>query len=249
MDNTTGYADVNGLHMYYEVSGAGPPLLAMSGGTQSLEMFSDDVELLAKSFTVLAPEQMGHGRTADDTDRAFDYHDMAESTYELLVHLGIESALIYGFSDGGILGLDLAINHPERVQRLAVSGTNFHFDGLRPSTREWILGATGDTWPEHLRESYEGLSPDGADHWNDVIERIQQMWLNQPDYSSDALAQITAPTLVIAGDQDAITAEHTVALFRAIPSAQLCIVPNESHGVLPEEAVLTFFNAPDSHEE
>jgi pimeloyl-ACP methyl ester carboxylesterase len=143
MDNTTGYADVNGLHMYYEVTGAGPPLLAMAGGTQSLEMFSDDIELLSKSFTVLAPEQMGHGRTADDTNRPFDYHDMAEATNELLVHLKIESTLIYGFSDGGVLGLDLAIHHPERVQRLAVSGTNFHFDGLRPSTREWMQGPPG----------------------------------------------------------------------------------------------------------
>ena len=88
-DTTAGYADVNGLHMYYEVSGAGPPLLAMSGGTQSLEMFSD-VDVLARSFTVPSPEQMGHGRTADDTDRALDHHDMAESTYELLVHLVIE---------------------------------------------------------------------------------------------------------------------------------------------------------------
>ena len=249
MGHTTGYADVNGLHMYYEVTGAGPPLLAMAGGTQSLEMFSDDVESLARSFTVLAPEQMGHGRTADDTDRAFDYHDMAESTYELLVHLGIDSTLIYGFSDGGILGLDLAIHHPERVQRLAVSGTNFHLDGLGPSLREWIQGATGETWPQHLRESYEGLSPDGPGHWHDVLDRLQQMWANQPDYTFEALAQIRAPTLVISGDHDAITLEHTVAMFRAIPNAQLCIVPNESHGVLPEEAVLTFFNAPDSHEE
>ncbi len=249
MGNTSGYAEVNGLRMYYEVTGAGPPLLAMAGGTMSLEMFSEDVELLSKSFTVLAPEQMGHGRTGDDTDRAFDYHDMAESTYALLVSLGIESTLVYGFSDGGVLGIDLAIHHPERVQKLAMSGANFHVDGLRPSTREWILTATGETWPEDLRESYERLSPDGPDHWNDLIERIQRMWLAQPDYSAEALAQITAPTLVIAGDQDAITPEHTVALFRAIPNAQLCIVPNEGHGVLPEEAVLTFFNASSSDEE
>ncbi len=249
MDHATGYADVNGLSMYYEVTGAGPPLLAMAGGTMSLEMFSEDIELLSKSFTVLAPEQMGHGRTADDTGRAFDYHDMAESTYELLVQLGIESTLVYGFSDGGVVGIDLAIHHPERVQKLAMSGANFQVDGLRPSTRDWIFSATGETWPEHLRESYERLSPDGPQHWNELIERIQQMWLHQPDYSTEALATITAPTLVIAGDQDAITPEHTVSLFRAIPNAQLCIVPNEGHGVLPEETVLTFFTASDSHEE
>jgi pimeloyl-ACP methyl ester carboxylesterase len=242
MDKAIGYADVNGLHMYYEVSGEGPPLLAMSGGTQSLEMFSEDVEVLARSFTVLSPEQMGHGRTADDPDRPFDYHDMAESTYELLVHLGIESTLIYGFSDGGVLGLDLAINHPERVQRLAVSGTNFHVDGLGSSLREWLQKATGETWPEHLRESYERLSPEPG-HWDDVIERIKLMWVSQPAYTTDSLGHIATPTLIVSGDHDVVTLEHTVALFRALPHAQLCVVPNEGHGVLPEEAVVSFLTA------
>jgi pimeloyl-ACP methyl ester carboxylesterase len=109
-------------------------------------------------------------------------------------------------------------------------------------------GATGETWPEELRESYERLSPDGPSHWNDVIERIKRMWLRQPDYATEALGKITAPTLVIAGDQDAITPEHTVALFRAIPNAQLCIVPNEQHGVLPQDTVLNFLTASDPDE-
>ena len=242
MVNTTGYAEVNGLHMYYEVAGEGPPLLALAGGTQSVEMFSDDIGFLSQFFTVLAPEQMGHGRTADDTRRAFDYHDMAETTYELLVHLEIERALVYGFSDGGILGLDLAIHHPERVQRLVVSGSNFQIDGLEPSFREWLQSATGETWPEDLRESYERLSPDGPRHWHEVIKRIKQMWVRQPDYPAEAIAQITAPTLVVSGDHDVVTLEHTVALFRAIPNAQLCVVPNEGHGALPQETVVNFLS-------
>lgn len=165
--------------------------------------------------------------------------------YELLVHLAIHSTLIYGLSDGGILGLDLAIHHPERVQRLAVSGANFHVDGLEPSLREWIQDATGETWPEHLRESYERLSPDGPSHWDDVLNRLKQMWASQPAYSLGALAQITTPTLVISGDHDMVTLEHTVALSRAIPNAQLCVVPNEGHGVFPEQAVVSFLTRSD----
>jgi pimeloyl-ACP methyl ester carboxylesterase len=161
-----------------------------------------------------------------------------------LVHLGVESTLIYGFSDGGILWLDLALNHPERVHRLAVSGTNFHVDGLGSSLRDWIQDATGETWPEHLRESYERLSPE-PDHWSDVIERIKQMWVSQPAYTTDALRRITTPTLVISGDHDVVTLEHTVALFQAIPDAQLCIVPNEGHGVLPLDVVVNFMTAAD----
>jgi pimeloyl-ACP methyl ester carboxylesterase len=248
VERRCGYADVNGLHMYYEVTGAGPPLLAMAGGTMSLEAFSDDIELLSRSFTVLAPEQMGHGRTADDPERPFSYHDMAETTFELLVHLRIENTLVYGFSDGGIVGLDLAMHHPERVHRLAISGTSFHFDGLAPSTREWMLGATGATWPPELRGSYERLSPDGPRHWDDVVERIKLMWLSQPEYATEELGEITLPTLVIAGDHDAVTLDHTLALFRAIPNARLCIVPNGEHGVLPEETVVHFLTASESGE-
>jgi pimeloyl-ACP methyl ester carboxylesterase len=244
---TTGYADVNGLHMYYEITGAGPPLLAMAGGSMSVESFAEDIEVLSGSFTVLAPDQMGHGRTADDPERMFAYHDMAEATHELLVRLEIERTLVYGFSDGGVVGLDLAIHHPEQVSRLAISGANFRVDGLAPSTREWMLTATGETWPASLRESYARLSPDGPGHWHDVIERLKQMWLTQPDYAVEDLARITTPTLVIAGDRDAVTLEHTLALFQAIPDAQLCIVPNEGHGVLPRETVLTFLAPSESH--
>ena len=234
--------------MFYEVHGEGPPLLHLSGGTCSNEVGFEDIAALAKNFQVIAPEQMGHGRTADDTARPFDYHDMAEDVVALLRHLKLDGAMVFGFSDGGILGLDMAIHHPELVSKLAVSGTNFSTAGLEEATSEWFRTTTGDGWPRVLRDSYDRLSPDGPDHWNDLIERIKTMWLSQPDYTPEQLATITAPTLVIAGDHDAITPEHTVAMFKAIPNARLCIVPKAGHGVVPAETVTAFLLEPATQE-
>ena len=104
------YAGVNGLNMYYEVYGAGPPLLLLHGGTSSIS--AKWIPFFSTQFQVIAMEQMGHGRTADAMDRPFHCHDMAEDTVELMRQLGIDSAVVVGFSDGGIIGLDMAIHQP-----------------------------------------------------------------------------------------------------------------------------------------
>ena len=121
------YVAVNGLDMYYEVHGDGAPLLLLHGGASSIP--ERWIPLFAPEFRVVAPEQMGHGRTADRPERPFHYHDMAEDTVELMRQLGIASAVVVGYSDGGVIGLDLAIHHPDRVGKLAVTGANARFDG------------------------------------------------------------------------------------------------------------------------
>jgi pimeloyl-ACP methyl ester carboxylesterase len=98
------YAAVNGLNMYYEVHGEGPPLLLLHGGTGSIP--TKWIPHFSGQFRVIAMEQMGHGRTADVIDRPFHFHDMAEDTIELMRQLGVESAVIVGYSDGGIIGID-----------------------------------------------------------------------------------------------------------------------------------------------
>ena len=99
----------------------------------------------------------GHGYTADVMDRSFHYHDMAEDTVELMDQLGIESAVVVGYSDGGIIGLDMAVHHPERVTKLAVTGANARFDGYTTENKEWIRGFDPGTLP--VSEPYAQLSP------------------------------------------------------------------------------------------
>ncbi|MEP6893827.1 MAG: alpha/beta hydrolase [Gaiellaceae bacterium] len=114
------YAAVNGLNMYYEDHGEGPALLLLHGGSGSIP--EKWIPFFSPPFRVIAMEQMGHGRTADVTERPFHYHDMAEDTVELMRQLGIARAAIVGYSDGGIIGLDMAIHHPGRVTKLAITG-------------------------------------------------------------------------------------------------------------------------------
>jgi pimeloyl-ACP methyl ester carboxylesterase len=232
------YADVNGLHMYFEEHGEGPPLLLLHGGGGSAEYFSETIPFFASRFRVVAAEGMGHGRTGDDVARPFRYHELAEDIVELMRVLGIESASILGFSDGGIVGLDMAIHHPERVAKLAVTGANSHVDGYTEETQE--EGRSFDPAAEPVSEAYARLSPDGAGHWPVFLARMKLMWTVEPSFTLEQLRGIRAPTLLIVGDADVVTPEHAVEMFRAIPGAQLCVVPNAGHGVLPKETILAF---------
>ena len=245
-----GYANVNGLRMYYEIHGDGEPLLLLHGGTASIEYFQKQIPSFAGEFRVIAPEQMAHGRTPDVPDREFHYHDMAEDTIGLMDQLGVASAFVVGWSDGGILGLDLAIHHPDRVRKLVCSGTNARVDGMEPEALDWLRKARPEDWPRDLRETYERLSPDGPGHWPVVLKRIVEMFQREPSFSPEQLAGISAPTLLIIGDHDMVRPEHAVEMFRLIPGAQLCVVPHAGHGVpaarpaLWNETVLSFLNEP-----
>ena len=180
---------------------------------------------------------MGHGRTADVIDRPFRCHDMAEDTVELMRHLGIDSAVVVGFSDGGIIGLDIAIRHPERVTKLVVTGTNSRTDGY--TGKHWeAVNASPDDWP--ASEAYGRLSPDGVEHWPIVLGRLQRMWAVEPNFTREEMQSIKAATLIIVGDRDLVTPEHAVEMFRTIPVAQLCVVPHAGHGVMPKDTILTF---------
>jgi pimeloyl-ACP methyl ester carboxylesterase len=222
--------------MYYEVHGEGSPLLLLHGGSSSIP--DKWIPHFSPHFRVIAPEQMGHGRTADLVARPFHYHEMAEDTVELMRQLDIESAVVVGYSDGGIIGLDLAIHHPERVTRLAVTGANARFDGYTEENQEFALSF--DPAGQPVSEDYARLSPDGAEHWPVVLGRLKAMWTAEPSFTPAELQSIAAPTLLVVGDRDIVTPEHAVEMLRAIPGAQLCVVPNAGHGVMPEETVIAF---------
>jgi pimeloyl-ACP methyl ester carboxylesterase len=230
------YAAVNRLNMYYEVHGEGPPLLLLHGGTGSIP--TKWIPHFSARFRVIAMEQMGHGRTADVVERPFHFHDMAEDTVELMRQLEIESAVIVGYSDGGIIGIDMAIHHPERVAKLAVTGANSRVDGYTPENLEWARTFKPADLP--VSDVYARLSPDGPDHWPILLGRLQRMWPVEPNFTREELESIQAPTMIIIGDDDIVTPEHAVEMFRAIPRAHLCVVPHAGHGAMPKEAILAF---------
>ena len=242
------YVSVHGLKMYYEIHGQGEPLLLLHGGLCSIPVWPEAIAYFSRHYRVIAPEQMGHGRTADDPGRPMDYHAMAEDTIELLRQLNVTEVFIIGWSDGGIVGLDLAINHPGLVKKLAVSGANYSHSA--PAAPADPAKPVADNIPSFIREPYERLSPDGAAHWPVLLERVRKMWETQPNFTPGQLGAIVAPTLVIAGDHDFSTPEYTTQMWRLIPKAQLWIAPNSTHGLpkrraaLFNEVVDAFFQEP-----
>lgn len=149
-----------------------------------------------------------------------------------------ESAHLIGVSDGGIVGLLLALQRPRLLRRLVTVGSNFHPDGLLSTTLWTDAGADDEAW-SGPRERYAAVSPDGADHFPVVFGKLRQMWREgQPTLDVEDLATVTTPTLVVAGDDDVVDHGHSVAFYEALPRGQLAIIPGASHAVFMEKADL-----------
>ncbi len=241
------YAEVNGLHMYYEIHGKGRPVLLLHGGIADNSLWSKTIPALAKEHQVIAPEQMGHGHTADLPSREFSYAQMADDTAALLDQLHLSSVDVVGWSDGGIIGYLLAINHPQRVRKLVTSGANVDQEGLpQPKTGP----VTPDQFPKMFQEEYEKVSPDGPQHFVAFINRVSAMWRRYPYVERTQLAKISCPTLIIVGDRDFFPAEVADHIAKAILGAQLMVVPGAGHGTFRNKpglvnlAVLEFLDAP-----
>lgn len=160
---------------------------------------------------------------------------------ELTRQLGLDGSFVVGYSDGGITGLDIALHHPERVIKLAITGTNARTDGYTSDNLDWIrtFYPSGMDAPD----TYRRLSPDGPEHWPPFLERMRPMWATEPSFTNEQLGRIAAPTLIIIGDADIVTPECAVEMFRAISNSQLNIIPNAGHGTMPHDTVLTFLTA------
>jgi pimeloyl-ACP methyl ester carboxylesterase len=217
----------NGVNTYYEVHGDGEALLLLHGGTDTIECFEHQTPALAKQFKVVLPERRGHGRTAD-VEGPITYELMAQDTMAFMEALGIAEAYLVGWSDGAIVGMLVAMSRPDMVKKLVSIGGNFTVDGLTESFVTYVQRARAETYFPPAAEMYRRVSPDGPEHWPVVWEKIKRLWLTEPQISP-------APTLVMAGQNDIMTLEHTIELFRALPNGQLCILPGASHFLLHEK--------------
>ena len=230
------YARVRGIRMYYELHGHGLPLLLIHGGAGNGMQFSNQIRDFAAHHRLIVPDCCAQGRTTDRPG-PLTYHDMAEDMIALLDRLQIRRVDVMGWSDGGIIALDMAMHHPERVNHLVSFGANFTPEGLGEKDLEWTRTATAASFGEGMRRDYRRLSPQ-PDHYEQAMEKILEMWRTQPQWTPDQLHTIRAKCLICAGDHDLIRPEHTEQLARAIPGAELWIVPNASHSAMIERAEL-----------
>jgi pimeloyl-ACP methyl ester carboxylesterase len=233
------YVVAGNVRTYYEEHGEGEPLLLLHGGLCTIETFYTLTPELANRYRVILPERRGHGRTAD-VEGPISYDLMAQDTIAFMEATGIMSAHLVGYSDGACVGLLVAMLRPDLVKKFVSISGCFDVNWGTKEFMAWVQSATPETLEHNpalakLVELYKQTTPDGPERFPIVFEKIRRMWLEEPKIPRQNLSRITAPTLIMAGDRDVITLEHTIELFRAIPKAQLCIVPGSSHGLVVEK--------------
>jgi pimeloyl-ACP methyl ester carboxylesterase len=224
------YVDA-GIKTWYDRAGDdGEPLVLLHGGLVGNGSWGMQMPVFAQTFRVFAPERRGHGHTPD-VEGPMTYEAMAADTIAFLEHVVGEPAHLVGWSDGGNVALLVAIERPDLVRKIVVSGANYDTNGMvhpePPNPDEVGI----------FKAMYEAESPDGPDHWPVVFGKIVDMWMNFA-IPEDRLRSIQAPTLVVSGDDDMISLEHTIAMYQAIPNSALAVIPHASHIVLMEHADL-----------
>ncbi len=230
------YIAINGHQTWVDATGQGSPVLVLHGGFSNSDGLLDVFAGLAEKYRVIGFDRRGHGRTAD-THAPFHYSDMArETTAVLELAGGGEPAHLVGFSDGGIVALLVALGRADLVQSLVLIGVNYHVDGLVP-------GVFDDVGPESelvtfTRPAYAERSPDGGDHFPVVVAKGAAMLASEPTLTTDDLARITMPALVVIGDDDIVQPAHTWSLFESLPAGQLAVIPGASHTVPYEKPEL-----------
>jgi len=225
------HIDIDGLDTWVDTRGSGErTVVLLHGGFGYSDQLLDSIgPHFEQDFRVVGFDRRGHGYTGD-TDEPFHYDDMATHAIKVIEHLEASAkAHLVGWSDGGIVAMLVALRRPDLVDRLVLIGANFHFEGiLAPEMSDESLSAGP------MFEGYVARSPDGADHFPVVAEKLMAIFASEPTLTTDDLARLEHPTLVLVGDDDVVRLDHTVALYNALPAGRLCVVPGASHAVMFE---------------
>ena len=247
MTESTGYAPVNGLQMWYERHGEGRPLVLLHGNLSTIGVdFGGIIPSLAKGRQVIGVEQQAHGHTAD-IDRPLSIQQWADDTAALLGHLRIERADLFGYSSGSTVALQLAIEQPQLVGKLVLASASYRLDGLHPGLMDNIQ----ELKPEHLagtpfEQDYAKVAPNPGD-WPKLIEKVSRMDADLPEWTADDIRNLAAPTMLIIGDSDIVKPEHAVEMFRllgggvigdlaGLPRSRLAVLPGTTHVTLVQRA-------------
>jgi pimeloyl-ACP methyl ester carboxylesterase len=215
----------NGIRIQYAIYGRGSPVILLHGGLANSDYWGHQVRALTRYHRVVVMDSRGHGRTTRDT-RPYGYDLMADDVIALMDGLKIRKADIVGWSDGGIIGLDMAIRHPERLDKLFAFGANVNTSGLREDIGQSVVF---NKYIENAGKDYERLSKTPKEY-DKFVAQIGEMWNTQPNYTPEQLATIKAPVVIADGQYDeGIKQSHDIEMAREIPGARLLIFPGLSH--------------------
>lgn len=224
-DFESGYSDVNGIKMYYEIHGnKGDYLVLIHGGGSTIETsFGRLLPLLEKDYKVIAVELQGHGHTNDRKGPESFMQD-AEDVVTLLHNLHIPKVSILGFSNGGNVAIKIAIKNPQVVNKLILASTFFKREGLIPGFFKGMKNATIDVMPQILKDAFLKINPDSSKLFT-MFNKDRERMLNFKDWKDEDIRSIKSQTLIINGDRDVILPEHAVEMSRLIDNSRLLILP------------------------
>jgi len=247
------YADVNGIKLYYEIRGSGRPLVLLHGGLGATEMFGPNLPALSKGHRVIGVDLQGHGRTAD-IDRPLDPQFMADDVAALIKHLGLQKADIMGYSLGAAVALQVAIRHPEVVNKVVAVSTVARRSAFYPEILEQqkqVNAQMADQLKQTpMYEMYARLAPRKED-WPRLLQKIGDFMAKDLDYTAQ-IATIKAPVMFVQGDADIVPPSHAVELFGLVgggkrdggwdgsgrPQSRLAILPGVTHYAMGADPVL-----------
>jgi pimeloyl-ACP methyl ester carboxylesterase len=220
----SGYVPVNGIRIWYAKFGSGSPVILLHGGLANSNYWGKLIPALSPHYRVIVMDSRGHGRSTRNA-QPYGYDLMASDVLGLMDHLKIKKAAIVGWSDGAILGLDIAIHHPERLTKLFAFGANSDPSGVKDVEHAAIFAA----YIVRARKEYESQSPTPREY-DSFVTQIEKMWAVQPNFTAAQLESITVPTWIVDGDhEEAIKRENTLHMADHIPNAELLIQPGVSH--------------------
>lgn len=249
------HAEVNGMEMYYEVSGEGDPLIVRHGAYMSIPSMGDIIPMLAETHRVYALEFQGHGRT-EDINRPITYQNLADDVAALMEEVQLPRADVFGYSMGAAAAMQLAIRHPEKVEGLVAASVAYDEQGWQKAFRDFIPQMTPEMLVgSQLEADYRELTPD-PDGFSELAEKLIALEKEPMHWKEDVRA-LQAPVLLIAGDADVVTLEHAVAMLRLLggggmgdmgeplPRARLAVMPATSHtAVINQPEMLMNFIEP-----
>ena len=249
------YVQVNGLNMYYEEYGSGKPLILLHGGTLTSNMWQPHLSFFIPHFRVITPDSRAHGRTNNPIGK-LSYHLMADDVVAFIQALNLTKPLVFGYSDGGQIALEIGIRYPNLTGALVVGAASYKFsETFIGWLKAWGYERSGIVNIEQIQTEApewvnllktEHTCPDDPDYWQTLLKQLSIMWWTPLVYTGEDFQKITEPMLILMGDRDGlIELEQAVEMYQLIPNAELVILPNATHfsavSELSMNIVLDFF--------
>lgn len=233
----TGYAPVNGITMYYEIHGSGKPLVLIHGGGSTIETnFSKMIPFFSKSRKVIALELQAHGHTSD-REAPESFEQDADDVATLLKYLKVEKADILGFSNGGSTALQIAMRHPEQIDKTIPISAVCKRDGMQSFFWGFMEKGTFKDMPQVYKDAYAKINPEPEKLMN-MFNKDRNRMLGFKDWKDEDIQKIKSPVLLIAGDRDVVRPEHAFEIAKLLPQARVAIIPG-GHGDFIGEAMST----------